>query len=350
MTPLIQAINLVKHFPVPGGVVHAVDGVSFDIAQGETVGLVGESGCGKTTIGRTMLNLIRPTAGELRFAGQNIFTLRLKELQALRRRMAIVFQDPYSSLNPRMKVKDIVAEPLKTHTTLRGPALRWRVLELLEQVGLAEQHLLRYPHEFSGGQRQRIAIARALALKPEFIVFDEPSSALDVSVQAQVLNLIRDLQSELALTYLFISHNLSVVEHIADRIMIMYLGKIVEIGRTEEIFARPLHPYTQALLSAIPTIEPGKAEETIVLAGDIPSPVHLPTGCRFHTRCPVVRPSCPAVVPDLVELTAGHWVACPYATPQPVIASEAKQSPATRRGDCFVALPTPRHDTEKTGA
>jgi len=193
--------------------------------------------------------------------------------------------------------------------------LRWRVLELLEQVGLAEQHLLRYPHEFSGGQRQRIAIARALALKPEFIVFDEPSSALDVSVQAQVLNLIRDLQSELALTYLFISHNLSVVEHIADRIMIMYLGKIVEIGRTEEIFARPLHPYTQALLSAIPTIEPGEAEETIVLTGDIPSPVHLPTGCRFHTRCPVVRPSCPAVAPDLVELTAGHWVACPYATP-----------------------------------
>jgi len=314
MRPFIQAVDLVKHFPVPGGVVHAVDGVSFDIGQGETVGLVGESGCGKTTVGRTMLNLIQPTAGELRFAGQDIFALRLKDLQVLRRKMAIVFQDPYSSLNPRMKVKDIVAEPLRTHTDLRGQTLRLRVLELLEQVGLAEQHLLRYPHEFSGGQRQRIAIARALALKPEFVVFDEPTSALDVSVQAQVLNLVRDLQGELALTYLFISHNLSVVEHIADRIMIMYLGKIVEIGRTEEIFARPLHPYTQALLSAIPTVDPAETGEAIVLAGDIPSPVHLPAGCRFHTRCPAVTPSCPTLAPDLAELTPGHWVACPHAT------------------------------------
>jgi oligopeptide/dipeptide ABC transporter ATP-binding protein len=315
MTPLIQAIELVKHFPVPGGVVHAVDSVSFDIGQGETVGLVGESGCGKTTVGRTMLNLIRPTAGKLLFAGQDIFALHPKELRALRRKMAIVFQDPYSSLNPRMKVKDIVAEPLRTHTTLRSQDLRRRVLELLEQVGLDEQHLLRYPHEFSGGQRQRIAIARALALKPEFVIFDEPTSALDVSVQAQVLNLIRDLQGELALTYLFVSHNLSVVEHIADRIMIMYLGRIVEIGGTEEIFGQPLHPYTRALLSAIPTVDPAGAGEAIVLAGDIPSPVHPPAGCRFHTRCPMVTPSCPTVVPELAELLPGHWVACPYATP-----------------------------------
>jgi oligopeptide/dipeptide ABC transporter ATP-binding protein len=302
MTPLIQAIELVKHFPVPGGVVHAVDSISFDIGQGETVGLVGESGCGKTTVGRTMLNLIHPTAGELRFAGQDIFALRLKEL-------------PYSSLNPRMKVQDIVAEPLRTHTALRSQDLRRRVLELLEQVGLDEQHLLRYPHEFSGGQRQRIAIARALALKPEFVVFDEPTSALDVSVQAQVLNLIRDLQGELALTYLFISHNLSVVEHIADRIMIMYLGKIVEVGGTEEIFGQPLHPYTRALLSAIPTVDPTKTGEAIVLAGDIPSPVHPPAGCRFHTRCPMVTPSCPTIVPELAERSPGHWVACPYAIP-----------------------------------
>ena len=313
MSPLVQAINLVKHFPVPGGVVHAVDGVSFGIQEGETVGLVGESGCGKTTVGRTMLKLTRPTAGELHFEGQDIFVLRAKELQALRRRMAIVFQDPYSSLNPRMKIKDIVAEPLRTHTDLRGQALREQVLELLDQVGLTEQHLLRYPHEFSGGQRQRIAIARALALKPKFIVFDEPTSALDVSVQAQVLNLIGGLQRELGLTYLFISHDMSVVEHIADRIMIMYLGQIVEIGKMEEIFAQPLHPYTQALLSAIPTVDPDQTGEPILLEGDIPSPVHPPPGCRFHTRCPVAAASCREEEPELDELSPGHWVACPYA-------------------------------------
>jgi oligopeptide/dipeptide ABC transporter ATP-binding protein len=312
MSPLVQAINLVKHFPVPSGVVHAVDGVSFDIQEGETAGLVGESGCGKTTVGRTMLKLTRPTAGELRFEGRDIFALRAKALQALRRRMAIVFQNPYSSLNPRMKIKDIVAEPLRTHTDLRGQALRERVLELLDQVGLTKQHLLRYPHEFSGGQRQRIAIARALALKPKFIVFDEPTSALDVSVQAQVLNLIRDLQKELSLTYLFISHNLSVVEHIADRIMIMYLGQIVEIGRSDEIFARPLHPYTQALLSAIPSVDPDQTGEAILLEGDIPSPVHPPPGCRFHTRCPMAAASCREVEQALEEIAPGHWVACPY--------------------------------------
>lgn len=235
--------------------------------------------------------------------------------------MAIVFQDPYSSLNPRMKIKDIVAEPLRTHTDLRGQALRERVLDLLDQVGLTEQHLLRYPHEFSGGQRQRIAIARALALNPRFIVFDEPTSALDVSVQAQVLNLISDLQRELGLTYLFISHDLSVVEHIADRIMIMYLGQIVEIGRSEEIFARrrfanvALHPYTQALLSAIPDVDPDQAGEAILLEGDIPSPVHPPPGCRFHTRCPIATPECRKEQPELVELSPGHWVACPYTMP-----------------------------------
>jgi len=330
MSPLVQAINLVKHFPVPGGVVHAVDGVSFDIQEGETVGLVGESGCGKTTVGRTMLKLTLPTAGELHFEGRDIFVLRAKALQALRRRMAIVFQNPYSSLNPRMKIKDIVSEPFRTHTDLRGQALREQVLELLDQVGLTEQHLLRYPHEFSGGQRQRIAIARALALKPKFIVFDEPTSALDVSVQAQVLNLIRGLQRERGLTYLFISHDLSVVEHIADRIMIMYLGQIVEIGRSEEIFARRrfanggrfinkctkrLHPYTQALLSAIPTVDPDQTGEPILLEGDIPSPVQPPPGCRFHTRCPIATPGCHKDEPELDELSPGHWVACPYATP-----------------------------------
>ncbi|OQY23358.1 MAG: oligopeptide ABC transporter ATP-binding protein OppF [Anaerolineaceae bacterium 4572_32.2] len=313
MSTLVQAINLVKHFPVPGGVVHAVDGLSFDIQEGETAGLVGESGCGKTTVGRTMLKLTRPTAGELRFEGRDIFSLRAKALQSLRRRMAIVFQNPYSSLNPRMKIKDIVAEPLRTHTALRGQALRERVQELLDQVGLTRQHLLRYPHEFSGGQRQRIAIARALALKPKFIVFDEPTSALDVSVQAQVLNLIRDLQKELSLTCLFISHNLSVVEHITDKIMIMYLGQIVETGRSDEIFARPLHPYTRALLSAIPSVDPDQIGEAILLKGDIPSPVHPPPGCRFHTRCPIATPACHKEEPELDELSPGHWVACPYA-------------------------------------
>ena len=312
MTPLVQAINLKKHFPVPGGVVHAVDGVSFSIEPGKTTGLVGESGCGKTTVGRTMLNLIRPTAGELRFEGQNIFALKPRDLQALRRKMSIVFQNPYSSLNPRMKIKDIVAEPLKTHTRLRGQALRKRVLELLDQVGLTQQHLLRYPHEFSGGQRQRIALARALALEPMFIVFDEPTSALDVSVQAQVLNLISDLQRERGLTFLFISHNLSVVEHIADQIMIMYLGKIVEIGETDDIFGRPLHPYTQALLSAIPVVDPDFVEEIVVLKGDMPSPVNPPPGCCFHTRCPRALSACSEAVPELAQVSPGRWVACPH--------------------------------------
>jgi len=312
MTPLVQAINLKKHFPVPGGVVHAVDGVSFSIEPGKTTGLVGESGCGKTTVGRTMLNLIRPTAGELRFEGQNIFALKPRDLQALRRKMSIVFQNPYSSLNPRMKIKDIVAEPLKTHTRLRGQALRKRVLELLDQVGLTQQHLLRYPHEFSGGQRQRIALARALALEPMFIVFDEPTSALDVSVQAQVLNLISDLQHERGLTFLFISHNLSVVEHIADQIMIMYLGKIVEIGETDDIFGRPLHPYTQALLSAIPVVDPDFVQEIVVLKGDMPSPVNPPPGCCFHTRCPRALSACSEAVPELAQVSPGRWVACPH--------------------------------------
>ena len=312
MTPLVQAINLKKHFPVPGGVVHAVDGVSFSIEPGKTTGLVGESGCGKTTVGRTMLNLIRPTAGELRFEGQNIFALKPRDLQALRRKMSIVFQNPYSSLNPRMKIKDIVAEPLKTHTRLRGQALRKRVLELLDQVGLTQQHLLRYPHEFSGGQRQRIALARALALEPMFIVFDEPTSALDVSVQAQVLNLISDLQRERGLTFLFISHNLSVVEHIADQIMIMYLGKIVEIGETDDIFGRPLHPYTQALLSAIPVVDPDFVQEIVVLKGDMPSPVNPPPGCCFHTRCPRALSACSEAVPELAQVSPGRWVACPH--------------------------------------
>jgi len=312
--PLVQAIQIVKHFPLSYGVVHAVDGISFDIQEGETVSLVGESGCGKTTVGRIILNLIHPTSGELLFEGVNIFSLKPGELQTLRRKMAIVFQNPYSSLNPRMKIKDIIAEPLTIHTSIRGKALQLEVLDLLEQVGLEKSHWMRYPHEFSGGQRQRIAIARALALKPKFIVFDEPTSSLDVSVQAQVLNLIGDLQDELKLTYLFISHNLNVVEHIADRIMIMYLGKIVEVGKNQEIFTNPLHPYTKLLLSSIPIIGISLGEESPTLEGDVPSPVNPPPGCRFHTRCPSVQPSCMEDLPELIEVVPEHWVACPNSS------------------------------------
>lgn len=314
MIPLVQAIQIVKHFPLSYGVVHAVDGISFDIQEGETVSLVGESGCGKTTVGRIILNLIHPTSGELLFEGVNIFSLKPGELQTLRRKMAIVFQNPYSSLNPRMKIKDIIAEPLTIHTSIRGKALQLEVLDLLEQVGLEKSHWMRYPHEFSGGQRQRIAIARALALKPKFIVFDEPTSSLDVSVQAQVLNLIGDLQDELKLTYLFISHNLNVVEHIADRIMIMYLGKIVEVGKNQEIFTNPLHPYTKLLLSSIPIIGISLGEESPTLEGDVPSPVNPPPGCRFHTRCPSVQPSCMEDLPELIEVVPEHWVACPNSS------------------------------------
>jgi len=289
MDALVRVENLKKHFPISHGLfgkkklfVRAVDGISFDIKKCETVGLVGESGCGKSTVGRTTLRLIEPTDGKEFFNSENILQLDREGLRTIRKEMAIIFQDPYSSIDPRMQLIDIVAEPIRTHSTLKNAALRDRVLELVSQVGLGEEHLNRYPHEFSGGQRQRISIARALALNPSFLVLDEPTSALDVSVQAQVLNLISDLQQELNLTYLLISHNLAVVEHVSHRVIIMYLGKIVEMGYTQDFFSDPLHPYSEALLSAIPNIDIDQPNEQFLLKGDVPSPVNLPSGCNFN--------------------------------------------------------------------
>ncbi len=309
MKPLVEAEDLKKYFHSPGGLVRAVDGVSFRINPGETAGLVGESGCGKSTIGRTILKLIDPSGGQLFFEGRNIFELDRPARRALRKEMGIVFQNPYSSLNPRMNVLKIVGEPLKTHTTLKGARLRERVVELLEQVGLKPEHLNRFPHQFSGGQRQRISISRSLALNPRFLVLDEPTSALDVSVQAQVLNLIRALQRKKNLTYLFITHDLHVVNHIADQIIVMYLGKLVESGPVEEVFEGPYHPYTQALLSAIPNADPFARRKRLLLEGEIPSPVNPPAGCRFHTRCPIVESICREQEPELREID-GRQVAC----------------------------------------
>ncbi|MEW5721518.1 MAG: dipeptide ABC transporter ATP-binding protein [Thermodesulfobacteriota bacterium] len=309
MTPLLEAENLVKHFPGPRGLVRAVDGVSFALEPGRTVGLVGESGCGKSTVGRIILNLIPPTSGRLWFNGRNIYELKRAERRRLRREMGIVFQDPYSSLNPRLKVLDIVGEPLRTHLGLRGAALRDRVVELLQNVGLEPEHLHRFPHQFSGGQRQRLAISRSLALNPQFLVLDEPTSALDVSVQAQVLNLIRSLQKEKNLTYLFITHDLHVIRHLADRVMVMYLGGVVESGPVPELFQRPLHPYTQALLAAIPVADPAARRKRQLLEGEVPSPVNPPPGCRFHTRCPWVEPVCRTQEP-LLQRCAGQLAAC----------------------------------------
>jgi len=317
MDALVRVENLRKHFPISHGLfgkkksfVRAVDDISFDIEKRETVGLVGESGCGKSTVGKATLRLIEPTGGKVFFDAENILQLDRKGLRAIRKEMAIIFQDPYSSINPRMQLLDIVAEPLRTHTSLKNNALRDRVLELLAQVGLGEEHLNRYPHEFSGGQRQRISIARALALNPSFLILDEPTSALDVSVQAQVLNLISDLQQELNLTYLFISHNLAVVEHISHRVIIMYLGKIVEMGYTQNFFSDPLHPYSEALLSAIPSPDIDQQNEQILLKGDVPSPVNLPSGCNFHTRCPYAYENCRSNEPQLAEVEKKHFVAC----------------------------------------
>jgi oligopeptide/dipeptide ABC transporter ATP-binding protein len=310
--PLVEIKDLKKHFPVPHKqVVRAVDGVSFTINRGETLGLVGESGCGKTTVGRCILRLIEPTSGEIRFDGRDLLKLDRGEMRALRRRMQIIFQDPYSSLNPRMKVGSIIAEPLEIHRVGDRRERKDRVAELLRVVGLDPDYANRYPHQFSGGQRQRIGIARALALNPDFIVADEPVSALDVSVQAQVVNLMQDLQERFGLTYLFISHGLSVVKHISTRVGVMYLGKLVELAPAQEIYANPMHPYTQALLRAIPIPDPdAKRRAAQRLGGDVPNPISPPDGCRFHTRCPHTVERCVGEEPELVEVSPGHFVSC----------------------------------------
>jgi oligopeptide/dipeptide ABC transporter ATP-binding protein len=309
---LVRVRALFKHFPVEGSddVVRAVDGVSFEILRGETLGLVGESGCGKSTVGRCLLRLIEPTAGEVFFEERDVLRLGRGELRELRREMQIIFQDPYASLNPRLTVLNTVSEPLKIHGLGNKGERRERVAELLRRVGLDPDYMNRYPHEFSGGQRQRIGIARALALNPKLIVADEPVSALDVSVQAQVVNLLQDLQEEFGLTYLFISHGLAVVEHISTRVAVMYLGRIVEVASAGELYAQPLHPYTQALLSAIPIPDPQHKRERIILTGDVPTPINPPSGCRFRTRCPAAIEECARVDPELREITPGHTVAC----------------------------------------
>jgi oligopeptide transport system ATP-binding protein len=317
--PLFQVRNLKKYFPLMGGVfrkvigyVHAVDDISFDIFKGETLGLVGESGCGKTTTGRTLLKLIPATSGEIIFEGEDITNLSGSEMRIIRSSMGIVFQDPMASLDPRVTIKNAVGEPLLVNGIARGYRLRDMVLELLEKVGLTEDHLNRFPHEFSGGQRQRICIARALALKPKFVVMDEPTSSTDVSVQAQTLNLMKDLQDEFDLTYLFISHNLSVVKHMSDRVAVMYLGKIVEMT-PRDIFQDALHPYTAALVSAVPVPDPTFAGRAQVLAGDVPSPIMPPFGCRFHPRCRFAQDICSRDEPPLTDIGDGHLVACHFA-------------------------------------
>jgi len=316
---LLSVKNLKKYFPITGGImsrvvgnVRAVDGVSFDIARGETLGLVGESGCGKTTTGRAVLRLIEPTAGSVEFEGQNIMKFSPKAMRAVRRQMQVIFQDPFGSLNPRMSVGQIIQEPLVIHGVGNRTQREARVKELLEVVGLASYHVQRFPHEFSGGQRQRVGIARALALNPKLIVADEPVSALDVSIQSQILNLLEDLQKEFDLTYLFIAHGLNVIRHISDRVGVMYLGVMVELGSAAEIYQKPLHPYTEALFSAIPVPNPELKRSRIVLQGDLPSPVHPPSGCRFHTRCPIAQDRCRTEVPAWKESVPGHFVACHF--------------------------------------
>ncbi len=322
---LLEVRNLKKYFPVRRGVlrrvvahVKAVDGVSFFIREGETLGLVGESGCGKTTAGRTILRLLDPTEGDILFhtngEAVDIAKVSNRAMKPLRRQMQIIFQDPYSSLNPRMTIGDIIGEPLVVHRVGTSAEREARVKELLEAVGLNPQYVKRYPHEFSGGQRQRIGIARALALGPKLIICDEPVSALDVSIQAQVLNLLEDLQKEFGLTYLFIAHDLSVVRHISDRVAVMYLGKIVEMAETEELFRNPRHPYTEALLSAVPVPDPDYQRERIILKGDVPSPVNPPSGCYFHPRCPYVQPICKEQEPPFIDIGGEHFASCHFST------------------------------------
>src|SRR5499433_675663 len=319
---LLKVKNLKKYFPIRGGLlsrevarVHAVDDVTFDIMAGETLGLVGESGCGKSTTGRSILRLIEPTSGEVTFQGRNVTTLDKRSLRALRKEMQIIFQDPYASLNPRMTVGSIIGEALVIHKLAPNRRQREeRVVQLLETVGLSADHLRRYPHEFSGGQRQRIGIARALAVNPKLIVADEPVSALDVSIQAQIINLLEDLQQKFGLTYLFIAHDLSVVEHISTRVAVMYLGKIVEMARASDLYSAPLHPYTEALLSAVPIPDPAVKRRRLVLMGDVPGALNPPSGCRFHTRCSLRVPSCSQNEQVLKQVTPGHWVACQVRT------------------------------------
>jgi oligopeptide/dipeptide ABC transporter ATP-binding protein len=345
--PLVSVRNLRKEFPIRKGVlsrqvgaVKAVNDVSFNVARGETLGVVGESGCGKTTTGRTILRLIEPTSGEIRFEGRDVRSMGTSELRALRREMQIIFQDPVSSLNPRMTVGAIIREGLTIHKLAEGAAADARVRQLLQEVGLRPEYSNRYPHEFSGGQRQRIGIARALSVEPKFIVCDEPVSALDVSVQAQVINLLEDLQRDHDLTYMFIAHDLSVVEHIADRVAVMYLGKIVELATAEDLYREPLMPYTQALLSAVPVADPHARKERIILQGDVPSPANPPSGCVFHPRChhPAKDAACASIVPPLEEKTPGHFAACIKQPPTTVTWEQQKEAGGVHPPERYLPL------------